>query len=375
MSSKYLRTIFLSFYASSIYKDALNNGRGYGLKYLLIVTLLTSAIISAGWVWKIRQINPVQLADSIMEIIISEPELTFEENINRFLNILSQIPDISIKEGKLITEEARPYPITDPVSGNDVAVIDTTGRYKSLEGTDAALLLTETKLIARNEQNTEEKGPETVMYLSDISKHYDVNEESLNEALFIIGQIPLISLNNGKLLTQGDESYKIIDKKDLEIAQVGPDAKLDEKSMQPVIVINQDEIAYKTIFNKDGTYIKATDITEDKLFELIKSSIIYIKGIMLTGMPLVAFPFLVLTSFVFNVIMLLLYAFIGYSFIKIMKKGAFEYQQVMRIAAIAITPILIISVTLPHFIPSQGTIYFLITIGYLHHAIRSVTAE
>lgn len=367
MNTKYIKTIFHSFYSVAPYKEALSNWRGFGLKYLLIVTALSSSLITLGWMWDLNKINPTSVADSITGFILSEPDLSFEENINRFLNLLTQIPEIKIENGKTIISSAEPYSIIDPVSGYDVAIIDTTGKYKSLEGTDAVLLLTDTKLIAKNE-----RGHESIAYLNDLKKHYNIDEDSLNEILYIIAQIPPFGLRHGKFITEDNKLYKILDKKNQELAAIGPDAVLMEE-MEPMVAISPSEINYKSIFNKKGGTIKAEDLNEDMLFELIESGIVTIKKVMLWGAPIIALPLVIFTSFIFNCIMLIFYAFIGHLFIKIMKLGQFEYKEVMRIAAIAITPTLLVSVLLPQIIPSQGTVYFLISIGYLYYAITSVT--
>jgi hypothetical protein len=83
-----------------------------------------------------------------------------------------------------------------------------------------------------------------------------------------------------------------------------------------------------------------------------------------------------LTSFLFSAIMLMFYAFIGYIFVKMTRPGEFKYKEIMRISAVAITPMLIISALLPQLLPtSQGIVYFLISIGYLYFAIKSVISK
>jgi hypothetical protein len=73
--------------------------------------------------------------------------------------------------------------------------------------------------------------------------------------------------------------------------------------------------------------------------------------------------------------MLVSYSFIGQLFVKMMKLEGFSYKEMMRIAVVAITPMLILSIILPKLIASQGVVYFLISIGYLYYAIKSVTSD
>jgi hypothetical protein len=368
MIMKYLRTIIYSFYSASAYIDVFKNWRGYGLKYILIVTTILSAFIVLGWSWQINKINPNIIANNITDIIISEPNLSFEDNINRFLNILSQIPEMELKDGSIKILESQPYSITDPVSGEEIAIIDTTGSYTSLENTSATFLLTETKMII-----LDKSGQENIIYLHDIKKRYNIDEDSLNETMFIISQIPAFGLRNGRVITQDNKLYKILDKKDSALVEIGADARLND-TMEPMMAISTDEISYKSIFNKKGKILEVSELNEQKLFDIILSGIQNIRKLLQWGAPIIALPFVILTSFLFNCLMLVFYSFIGYSFIKITKLGQFEFIDIMRVSAVAITPMLLLSTLLPHIISSQGTVYFIISIGYLYFAVKNITA-
>lgn len=64
--------------------------------------------------------------------------------------IIDQVPEITIEDGKASVDEPQPYEITDE-AGTVIAVIDTTGETTSLEelGDDTLVLLTETHLYHR----------------------------------------------------------------------------------------------------------------------------------------------------------------------------------------------------------------------------------
>lgn len=369
MNTKYIKTIFYAFYSPEPYKDALRNWHGFGLRYLFIVTAISSSFIAAGWMWDLSKLNPAYVAESISGFIISNPELSFEDNINRFVNIVSQIPDIKIENDKMTTSASEPYAITDPVSGYDIAIIDTSGKSKSLEGTDAVLLITDSRFIVKDE-----KGRENIIYLKDLEQRYNLDEGAINEALHIISQIPPFGLHYGRFITENNQLYKILDNKNRELAQVGADAVLSDGA-EPFVVISSSEINYKTLFSKKINSIKAEDLTEKTFTELLQSGASSMKTIMLWGVPIIVLPAVVLTSFMFNCLMLVSYACIGQLLMKMMKLESFEYKQMMRIAVVAITPMLLLSMMLPKLIPSQGVVYFLISIGYIYYAIKSVTSE
>lgn len=367
MLIKYLKTIGLSFYASSIYIDALRNWRGHGLTYLFIVTTLCSTFTISGFMLALGTLNPTSTADYLMDLIVSRPNLSFEENINRFINLAHQIPEITIENGIATTTSPQPYTITDPISGEDIAIIDTTGESKSLSDTSAVILLTNSKLIIKNSQDKDD-----IIYLRDLERHYRIDEYSLNEALFILAQIPNLRIQSGQFVTESNQLYKIFDHDNIEIAQIGPNASLNE-TLSPMLAISPLEINYKTILNKNGSTILASDFNEPMLFELLQNFITIIKQVMLWVIPLLVLPIVILGSFIVNGLMLLFYTLTGHTFIRITKLGAFEFKEIMRIAVIALTPMLLAGALLPHIIPNQGIVYFLISIGYLYHAIKNVT--
>lgn len=69
--------------------------------------------------------------------------------------ITEQIPPITIQNGKVSADVEQPYFIVHPDTGKTLAIIDTTGETTSLKGTDAVMLLTDSSLIAKeNEHQT-----------------------------------------------------------------------------------------------------------------------------------------------------------------------------------------------------------------------------
>jgi hypothetical protein len=367
MKISYFKTIIYSFYSDKPYAQAYKSWKGRGIKYLLLVTAMLSIFTIFGWMQNLNSLKPKDMADIVMAKLISRPDLTFAENLNRLINILSQFPEIKIENGAVKASSAEIYSIKDPVAGNEIAIIDTTGKTKSLENTEAQILITDSKLITRNSKNSED-----VEYIADLERKYNIDEGILNDALFILNQIPPFTFSDGKFSTKDNKLYKIYDRKNIEIIQIGDGAELGRR-IAPLIAISPNEISYKNIFNEKTTSIKAADFNESLLFDVILSCFVFIKKIALWGIIVFALPLVILTTFLFNLIMLIFYAFIGHSFIKIRKLGQFEYNDLMRISAIAITPMLTASALLPQLIPSQGIVYFLIAIGYLYYAILAVT--
>jgi hypothetical protein len=116
--------LVLAFFSKSLYRDVAKHWRGTGLLYIFVILAL---------VW-IPTIIKGQLGMSRW-VEGDSKELT------------KQIPAITISKGQVSTDVATPYFIKDLKTGTDIAIIDTSGTYNSLDKTDAKLLLTKSKMI------------------------------------------------------------------------------------------------------------------------------------------------------------------------------------------------------------------------------------
>ena len=248
----FIQAPILSFFSKAFYRDVGQHWRGTGLAYLLIILALF---------W-IPSIIKAQLG------------------VGRFVNteskkITEQIPAITISHGKVSTDVPTPYFIRDPDSGTPLAIIDTTGQYRTLDDKPAnVLLLTESKLIMRNERET---------------KTYDLSQV---ESLYLDRARVEGWLANGK-----------------------------------------------------------------------------------TWFVPVAYPLVVLFSFVFRTLQILIYALIGLLFAHLLQTNL-GYKTLMRLAAVAITPVLVLGLImefLPFHIPLWTLLGVGVGLGYLFLAVRSNT--
>jgi hypothetical protein len=128
----FLQAPFLSFFSKAFYRDVGQHWRGTGLAYLLIILALF-------WIPSI-----IKARLGVGRFVDTESK-----------KITEQIPAITISHGKVSTDVPTPYYIRDPDSGTPLAIIDTTGQYRTLDEKPAnVLLLTDSKLIMRNERET-----------------------------------------------------------------------------------------------------------------------------------------------------------------------------------------------------------------------------
>jgi Protein of unknown function (DUF1189) len=116
----------MAFFSLGFYRDVDQHWKGTGFAYLLM-------LLAICWVPAFIHFH-LSVADYVEH---RAPALT------------SQIPLIRIMKGEASVDAAQPYKIVDPDSKTVLALIDTTGKTVSLEGTDAQALLTRTEVIFR----------------------------------------------------------------------------------------------------------------------------------------------------------------------------------------------------------------------------------
>lgn len=116
----------MSYYSGSLYQDVGRNWKGYCFAYLML--LLSLCLIP----------ETFKIHAALSDFIDSEAP-----------KFVSQTPTITISKGKASVPLKAPYFINYPDKTGPFAVIDTTGRFTSLDTTTATMLLTGTKLFIR----------------------------------------------------------------------------------------------------------------------------------------------------------------------------------------------------------------------------------
>lgn len=185
---------------------------------------------------------------------------------------LAQIPAVTISNGQVSTDATMPYFIKDPKTGANIAIIDTTGQYKTLEDTDAKLLLTKSKLI----------------------------------------------------------------------------------------------------FSKSATETQTYDLSGVQSFYVDRARVEGWLGIVGSWFGPALYPLAVLFSFIFRAIQMLIYALVGMLFVQILHANL-SFKTLMRLAAISITPVLVLDLLLGLLavhIPGWWLLGIVIALGYLFLAVK-----
>ena len=125
------QALYLSFFSKDFYRDVARNWGGKTFLYLLFLVALS---------WLAATIN-------------------IQRNLNYGYKYqsdayIAQIPVMEVVNGKLKTPENRPYSIKDPDNGQLIAIIDTTGKYTTLDQSHTAILVTQTSVISKRDNET-----------------------------------------------------------------------------------------------------------------------------------------------------------------------------------------------------------------------------
>ncbi len=121
------QAIWLSFYSAPMYRSISQSWRARSAVYLFLVLVLCW---TPGFVMMHKTIT-----------------LAFDSFRAR---ILTQIPSLTIEKGQLRTPEDKPYILDWSEAGTHLrVVIDTTGRYKTLEEAEAVVLITAKQAFVR----------------------------------------------------------------------------------------------------------------------------------------------------------------------------------------------------------------------------------
>jgi hypothetical protein len=119
--------LFLSFYSKSLYQDVAKQWKGLALGYFLLV-------IAICW-------------------------LPFSYDFHRLLNhfsaqmlpgIVAQVPTITLEKGKLSIDRPVPYLIKEPGDDMPMVLFDTSGNKVSMDGVNAYVLVTQNKVMVRD---------------------------------------------------------------------------------------------------------------------------------------------------------------------------------------------------------------------------------
>jgi uncharacterized protein DUF1189 len=189
------------------------------------------------------------------------------------------------------------------------------------------------------------------------------------EAPPFMKQIPHITIRKGEVSTDVTNPYfiKADDGKPLVIIDTtGQYQNLDDTEAFILLTKNK-------VFARDERQARIFDLSGVESFDFDRTRAESWLQNVRTWLVPVIFPLAVLFSFIFRAIQILIYAAIGLLFARMLNANL-SYLTLMRLAAVALTPVLLLNLILefvPFAVPGRWLIGILIGLGYLFFAVRS----
>lgn len=193
-----------------------------------------------------------------------------------------------------------------------------------------------------------------------------------HDAPKIIGQIPPITIDKGKVSTTVDTPYFIKDPdtgKELAILDTSGQITSLDGHPSAFLLLTQSRL----ISRQSNMEVREYDLSQVQHFEFNREKaldwLLTFKNLLLVMVA----PFAILFGYIYRILQLLLYAAIGMGFASMIKLKV-EYGVMMRLAAVAVTPALLINMAFDLWgksIPFWWLICFVIAMCYLFFAVKS----
>lgn len=201
-----------------------------------------------------------------------------------------------------------------------------------------------------------------------VKMHLGLADFMTNDAPKFTQQIPDITIKNGQVSTPEAKKYVITDPDNGEpfaiIDTTGETKNIEEGTFA---LLTKD----KLIMQKNDTETRIYDLSEVKDFTINQNNINSWSNLLKTWTSLALYPFILFGIFIARIIQSLLYAVGGIIITKIVKTSV-DYQSLIRLSAIAMTPVIIINVLIDLIgikIPYLSFISMIATLGYLTFGI------
>jgi hypothetical protein len=210
---------------------------------------------------------------------------------------------------------------------------------------------------------------------SAIRVHIGFSDFINNEAPDYVSQVPQITIEDGEAFVDANQPYHIIDPQTQEVLVIidttGTIATLEDTEAIGLIT------KHEAILRKSEYETRRIAFDEIDQFTLDQQRINGWLNTIQRYLAISTFPFLVVGSFIFRIIQLLIYAAIGILFASWCRSNR-PYGSLLRLAVVAITPCIITQTVLAMMrihIPFAGLLYFVAAMAYLFFGIKVSSGE
>lgn len=204
-----------------------------------------------------------------------------------------------------------------------------------------------------------------------IKIHVGFTDFASKDAPKIIGQIPPITIDKGKVSTPVDQPYLIKDpdsgKEMAIIDTTGQITSLDGRDAK--VLLTKDKLMNR----KSAAQVEVYDLSQVQHFELTKEKALDWLMTFKDLFIVIVAPFAILFGYLYRIAQMLLYAAIGMAFAS-MNNVKLEYGVLMRLAAVAVTPAMVlngIADLSSKSLPLWWLICFAVAMCYLFFAVKS----
>jgi hypothetical protein len=207
--------------------------------------------------------------------------------------------------------------------------------------------------------------PSIIKLQVGVNRFVDVESKKLTD------QIPAITISHGKVSTDVPTPYYIKDPDSgttfAIIDTTGGSESLDSLPGQGLLLTKT------KLIMRNERETKSYDLAPVESFYLDRAKVESWLVMMKTWCVPVSYPLALVFSFIIRIIKILIYALIGLLIAYLLHVNL-GYQTLMRLAAIAMTPVLILDLILefsPGHIPLWSILAFLICVGYMFFAVKA----
>ncbi len=144
----------MTFFSTPFYRDLLRNGKGLGFIYLFLLLFVC---------WSMQSVKLYLMVQSGM-------------NSKEVTTLVSQLPSMDCKNGKLSIDKDSPYAMT--IEGKSIVVFDTSGKLTDPDQAGVPVLVTENGFVAKKESGDTQTVPWT-----QLKSDFSFNQADLKSLL------------------------------------------------------------------------------------------------------------------------------------------------------------------------------------------------
>lgn len=150
----YLKAIPYSFYSRDLYREVAQKWEGIGMMYLFVMIFLFLLIPASITGIKLHTYITQGTIEDHRDMQLFGTQIT----VAPIIDFINQFPTIRVESGKVRSEVQQPYYLVFPNNGDSTKpflILDTTGEVQNLVDSPAEILITENKLITRENDGSE----------------------------------------------------------------------------------------------------------------------------------------------------------------------------------------------------------------------------